>query len=87
LGVPNTLQDPTLELHDGSGATIASNDDWKARPDGTSQQGEIEATALMPTHDKESAIVQTLAPGSYTMIVRGANDTAGVAIVEAYTLQ
>jgi uncharacterized repeat protein (TIGR03803 family) len=87
VGVPNTLQDPTLELHDGSGATIASNDDWKARPDGTSQQGEIEATALMPTHDKESAIVQTLAPGSYTMIVRGANDTTGVAIVEAYTLQ
>jgi uncharacterized repeat protein (TIGR03803 family) len=87
VGVPNTLQDPTLELHDASGATIASNDDWKTRPDGTSQQGEIEATALMPTHDKESALVQTLAPGSYTMIVRGANDTTGVAVVEAYTLQ
>jgi uncharacterized repeat protein (TIGR03803 family) len=87
LGVPSALQDPTLELHDASGATLASNDNWKIRPDGTSQQGEIEATALMPTNDNESALVQTLAPGSYTVIVRGANDTIGVAVVEAYTLQ
>jgi uncharacterized repeat protein (TIGR03803 family) len=87
IGVPNALQDPTLELHDASGATIASNDNWKTRPDSSSQQGEIEATALMPAHDMESALVQTLAPGSYTMIVRGANDTTGVAVVEAYTLQ
>ncbi len=87
LGVPSALLDPTLELHDASGATVASNDNWKTRPDGTSQQGEVEATALMPTDAKESALVQTLAPGSYTVIVRGANDTTGVAVVEAYTLQ
>jgi hypothetical protein len=87
LGVPGALLDPTLELHDASGVTIASNDDWKTRGDGTSQQGEVEATALMPANDKESALVQTLAPGSYTVIVRGANDTTGVAVVEAYTLQ
>jgi uncharacterized repeat protein (TIGR03803 family) len=87
LGVPSALQDPTLELHDAGGATIASNDNWRTRGDGTSQQGEIEATALMPTNDMESALVQTLSPGSYTMIVRGANDTTGVAVVEAYTLQ
>ena len=87
IGVPNALLDPTLELHDASGATIASNDNWKTRPDGSSQRGEVEATALMPTQDMESALVQTLAPGSYTMIVRGANNTTGVAVVEAYTIQ
>lgn len=87
LGVPGTLSDPNLELHDASGATIASNDNWRTRPDGSSQQGEIEATALMPPNDAESALVQTLAPGSYTMIVRGTNNTTGVAVVEAYTLQ
>ena len=86
LGVPGALPDPNLELHDASGATIASNDNWKMRPDGSSQQGEIEATAVMPGNDLESALVQTLAPGSYTVIVRGTNNTNGVAVVEAYTL-
>jgi hypothetical protein len=87
LGVPGALADPNLELHDASGATIASNDNWKMRPDGSSQQGEIEATAVMPTNDQESALVQNLAPGNYTVIVRGTNNTTGVAVVEAYTLQ
>ena len=27
-GVPNALANPTLELHDGTGALIASNDNW-----------------------------------------------------------
>jgi len=81
------LPDPNLELHDASGATIASNDNWKMRPDGSSQQGEIEATAVMPGNDLESALVQTLPPGSYTVIVRGTGNTTGVAVVEAYTLE
>ncbi|MFN2622535.1 MAG: choice-of-anchor tandem repeat GloVer-containing protein [Chthoniobacterales bacterium] len=87
LSVPGALPDPNLELHDASGATIASNDNWKIRSDGSSQQGEIEATAVMPGNDLESALVQTLAPGSYTVIVRGTNNTNGVAVVEAYTLE
>ena len=86
-GVQGVLQDPNLEVHDANGTTIASNDNWKTRPDGSSQQGEIEATAIPPTNDLESALVQTLAPGSYTMIVRGASNTTGIAVVEAYTLQ
>lgn len=86
-GLPGALQDPSLELHDASGATIAANDNWKTRPDGTSQQGEIEATSIPPTNDSESALVQTLAPGNYTAIVRGVNSTTGLAVVEAYTLQ
>jgi uncharacterized repeat protein (TIGR03803 family) len=86
-GVQGVLQDPNLEVHDASGTMIDSNDNWKTRPDGSSQQGEIEATAIPPTSDLESALVQTLAPGSYTMIVRGASNTTGIAVVEAYTLQ
>lgn len=86
-GIQDALQDPNLELHNGSGATINSNDNWKTHPDGSSQQGEIEATGIPPTNDLESALVQVLAPGNYTVIVRGANSTSGVAVVEAYTLQ
>jgi Galactose oxidase, central domain/Kelch motif len=85
--VAGALGDPTLELHDGSGTTIATNDNWKTRPDGSSQQAEIEATTIPPTNDLESALVRTLPPDNYTAIVRGKNSTTGVGLVEIYNLQ
>jgi hypothetical protein len=85
-GVQGPLQDPTLELHNASGTTVASNDNWKTKPDGNSQQAEIEATTLAPTNDLESALVQTLPPGNYTAIVRGKNNTTGVGLIETYNL-
>jgi uncharacterized repeat protein (TIGR03803 family) len=86
-GIQGALQDPTLELHDSNGATLASNDNWKVRSDGTNQQGEIEATDIPPGNDLESALVKNLAPGNYTVVVRGKNNGTGVAVVEAYTLE
>jgi WD40 repeat protein len=85
--VAGALGDPTLELRDGSGTLVSSNDNWKTRPDGSSQQAEIEATTIPPTNDLESALVQTLPAGNYTAIVRGVNDTTGVGLVEVYNLQ
>ena len=63
-GVGTTLSDPTLELHQGS-TTVATNDNWKTRSDGSSQQAEIEATTIPPASDFESAIPATLSPGAY----------------------
>jgi hypothetical protein len=86
--VEGALADPTLELHDASGTTIATNDNWKINDQtGQSQQAEIEATTIPPTNDLESAIVQAFAPGGYTAIVRGKNNTTGVGLVAAYNLQ
>lgn len=76
------LEDPVLELYDINGGLIATNDDWRS-----SHEAEIAATTIPPAHDRESAIVATLHPGNYTAIVRGKDDTAGVALVEAYNLQ
>jgi hypothetical protein len=87
IPVPGGLENPTVELHDGSGTLMASNDNWKTRPDGSSQQAEIEATGIQPTNDLESALVRTLQPGSYTAIVRGLDGTTGVGLVETYNLQ
>ena len=81
FGIAGALQNPTLELHDNFGATIASNDDWK-----DSQQDEIVATGLQPSNDLEAGILATLPPGAYTAIVRGINDTTGVGLVEVYDL-
>jgi hypothetical protein len=87
FGVTDALQDPTLELRDNNGALLVFNDNWKIKSNGSSQQSEIEATTIPPTDDRESAIVSTLAPGNYTAIVRGKNNTIGVGLVEAYNLQ
>lgn len=81
LPVPGALADPTLELYDGNGASLAANDNWRS-----SQEAEIIGTSLAPAKDLESAIVRTLSPGNYTAVVRGVNETTGVALVEAYAL-
>jgi hypothetical protein len=44
-------------------------------------EAEIIATSIPPSNDLESAIVQDLAPGNYTAIVRGVNGTTGIALV------
>ncbi|HWM23814.1 MAG TPA: choice-of-anchor Q domain-containing protein [Chthoniobacterales bacterium] len=79
LPVPGALGDPTLELRDGNAALIAFNDNWRS-----DQEEDIIASTIPPTNDLESTIVQILAPGLYTAIVRGVNNTTGVALVEAY---
>ena len=84
-GLPGTLSDPTLELHDGD-TMLAANDDWKIASNGSSQQAEVEATTLPPSNDVESAIVITLNPGSYTAILSGKNGGTGVGLVEVYDL-
>lgn len=86
-GVPGALQDTTLEVYNGSGTLLASNDNWKVRADGSSQEAEIKATTIPPADDRESAVAITLAPGNYTAIVRGKANTTGVSLVEVYHLQ
>jgi hypothetical protein len=82
FGVSNPLANPMLELHDGNGATIASNDDWK------SNQRAIEATGLQPSNDLEAAIaVSNLPAGGYTAVLQGKNSGVGVGVIEVYVIQ
>jgi hypothetical protein len=83
LPFPGVLADPTLNLHDGNGTLVASNNNWKEDP---VQESAIIATGIPPANDLESAMVHNLTPGSYTAIVRGVNNTTGIAVVEAYGL-
>jgi hypothetical protein len=83
FGVPNALPDPVLELH-GPGAFVTiTNDNWREDP---AQEAAIQATGIPPTNDLESAIDTTLNPGAYTGVVRGKNNTSGVALIEVYDL-
>ena len=89
-GVPNALANPTLELHDSTGALIASNDNWMTTIIGgiitSDQVQDIRNSGHAPTDPSESAIIATLPPGNYTAIVRGVNNITGVALVEVYDL-
>lgn len=80
-GVTGALANPTLELHGANGDLIYSNDDWRS-----TQEAAIIATANPPSDDRESAIVATLPPAAYTAIVRGKDNTTGIALVEIYNL-
>jgi hypothetical protein len=81
-GVPGAMADPTLELHDGNGALLEANDNWMDSPN---KQAIIDST-IPPPNNAESAIVRTLTPANYTAIVRGANNSTGIAVVEVYAL-
>ncbi|HKP05055.1 MAG TPA: right-handed parallel beta-helix repeat-containing protein [Chthoniobacterales bacterium] len=82
FGVSGFLPDPTLDLVNSSGTVIRSNDNWKS-----DQRPEIEAANLAPSHDEEAALVEIVAPGAYTAIVRGSGRTIGVGLVEVYNIQ
>ncbi len=84
LSVPGKLLNPTMELRDANGTLVRANDDWRVG----GQEAEIIATTIPPTEDAESAIVETLQGNgaAYTAIVRGVNDTTGIAVVEVYAL-
>ena len=83
LPVDGSLADPTLELRDGNGSVIRSNDNWRS-----DQEQEIINTSIPPANDLESAMIEMLPANgaAYTAIVRGVGDSTGVALVEVYAL-
>jgi hypothetical protein len=81
FGIPNTLEDPKLELHDGQGGVVATNDNWE-----DTQGDAIKATGIPPGHALDAAVLKSLSPGAYTVVVKGNNNTTGVAVVDGYQL-
>ena len=80
FGISNALANPTLELHDGNGNLLAFNDNWQ-----DTNQTAIQATGLAPPNSNESAILAVINLGaSITAIVRGKDNTTGVALFDVY---
>jgi hypothetical protein len=90
FGITDALANPTLEIHDSNDTIVATNDDWKTTQVGGiitgDQSQQINASGVAPGNDKESAIIANLAPGSYTALVRGAGNSVGTGVVDAYDL-
>lgn len=81
-GVEGELSDPVLELYDAAGNLVSNNNDWQE-----TQGQALRDANLAPTNDRESAILATLGPGSYTAVLRGNGGTTGIGLVEIYGLQ
>ncbi|HSP46058.1 MAG TPA: matrixin family metalloprotease [Chthoniobacterales bacterium] len=86
LGIANALEDPVIELHSSTGTILATSDDWIDDSWATS----VASYHLDPQNSRESAILTTLDPGSYTVVVRsfdnGNGKLTGIALVELYDL-
>jgi hypothetical protein len=82
FGLSGVLANPVLSVYNSSGTLIATNDNWQSDPN----HFILEANGLAPANLLESATVQTLVPGAYTVIVRGKDPTPGIGLVELYDL-
>ena len=81
FGISNVLADPTLELHNGDGVIVISNNNWK---DNSTQAALIAGKGLAPSNDLEAAVSITLPPGFYTAVLAGKDNGTGVGLVEIY---
>lgn len=83
LGIPDALSDPTLELHDGNGALLVANDNWR---DDANSAAQLTAHGLAPQNALEAGIYAELQPGLYTGILAGQESGTGVGLVEIYNV-
>jgi len=84
FGLSNVLTDPTLELHNGNGTVMISNDNWQDDP---VSAADLTANGLAPTSPTEAGIFITLPPGTYTAVLEGKNATTGNGLIEIYNLK
>lgn len=77
-GVTGALSNPLLQLYDGAGNLVESNDNWTL-------PGNLPAN-LLPGSPAESLLSAILPAGNYTAVLSGVNNTTGIGLVELYDL-
>jgi hypothetical protein len=85
FGVTGALADPVLELYQGS-SRLFQNDDWGGGSALVAAFGQVGAFGISNPQSKDSALLVTLQPGSYSAVISGANGTSGVALIEVYLM-
>jgi PKD repeat protein len=86
FNVAGALADPQISVVSGN-TQIATNDDWST---GTSTAQQIVSASAqvgafaLPAGSKDAALLVTLQPGVYTVVLTGVGNTSGVALIEVY---
>jgi hypothetical protein len=90
FAVTGVLADPTITLYSGQ-TVIATNDNWET---GASTAAQITTASNkvgafpLPAGSKDSSLLVTLPQaGAYTVLLTGAGNTTGVALVEIYEVE
>jgi hypothetical protein len=83
FNVGGVVEDPQLTLFDATATKIGENDDWGGTAALTAAFAAVGAFAL-PADSRDAALLATLAPGNYTVQVRGNKTNTGIGLVEVY---
>lgn len=84
FNVPGVCADPVLSVRNQAGAEIASSDNWSGSA--VSDAATATGAFALPAGSRDAALVLTLPPGQYTVVVRGVAGATGVALAEVYAL-
>jgi hypothetical protein len=85
LGVANTLSDPVLTIYSGS-TELGANDRWSENENAhvVAAAGERVGAVNLAPNSEDAALLITLAPGAYTVEVRGKGEEEGIVLLEIY---
>jgi hypothetical protein len=87
LGVQGTIPDPQIALHttvSGNDTVVVSNAGWGGDPQITAVSNSVYAFALTNPSSKDSVVLATLAPGTYTAVASSVSGAAGIVLIEVY---
>jgi hypothetical protein len=87
FGVQNVMPDPQINVFNSNTTVIASNAGWAGDTSITAAQTAVGAFAFTSTTSKDSAVLITLAPGSYSAQATSASGAAGTTLIEVYEVQ
>jgi hypothetical protein len=83
FGITSPLADPVMTLVRSSDqAVLATNDDWQE----AGNAAQLQAAGFAPSNPLEAGLLQTLAPGAYTVVVQGIANGTGVAVIGVYVV-
>jgi hypothetical protein len=80
FGVSNPVAGTTLYVYSGS-TQMSTNSGWQE-----TQQAAIQATGLAPASTAEAAVLMTVPPGAYTVVVDGTNGAMGTGLIETFLI-
>ncbi len=83
FGVSGALADPTLTLN-GAGVVLATNSGWSGNAQITSTANAVGAFEWTSATSHDSALLESLAAGPYTVQVTGASGDSGISLAEVY---
>ena len=88
-GIDDPLLKPRLEIYNAASELIYSNEGWATNedPDAILAASQLVGAGGRDLHDDDTALLVTLEQGLYTAIVRGQDNSTGVALVEAFEIE